>query len=141
MNFDETKRVYLEDGVGWNPLKKRHYADFYLELRHGTQRAVNALVMPLTKGQDGGPTPKIIVAQDGQAKVEGGLTVEIPLDKVDFATVNDVIILGQVREWSLGPIDQATLDSLPESIHERLVNEANLLYGGKGPLPSGGGGN
>ena len=44
------------------------------------------LYMPLTKGQDGGPTPKIIVAQDGQAKVEGGLTVEIPLDKVDFAS-------------------------------------------------------
>jgi hypothetical protein len=140
MNYDETKRVYLEDGVGWNPLKKKPYADFYLELRHGTQRAVGAIVRPLTRGSEGGPAPKIIVAQDGQAKVEGGLVVEIPLDKVDFTAVNDIILLGQVKEWSFGPVDQATLDGLPEKVQERLVNEANALYGEQGPLVKGGGG-
>lgn len=141
MNTEQTKRVYLDDGGGgWNPLKKRPYADFYLELRHGTQRAVNAIVRPLTKGEGGGPAPKIVVNQDGEPKVEGGLTVEIPLDKVDFTAVNDVILLGQVKEWSFGPVNQETLDGLPEILQERLVNEANDLYGKQGPLPKGGGG-
>lgn len=139
MNTEQTKRVYLEDGGGGlNPFKKKPYADFYLELRHGTQRAVNAIVRPLTKGEGGGPAPKIVVNQDGQPKVEGGFVVELPLDKIDFTAVNDIILLGQVKEWSFGPVDQETLDGLPEGLSERLVNEANALYGNAGPLPKGG---
>ena len=136
--MNETKRFYLEDGGGWNPLKKRPYADFYLALRHGTQRAVQAIARPLTKGEGGGAAPKIVVGGDGEAKVEGGITLELSLDKIDFTAINDVIILGQVREWSFGPVNQETLDGLTEELYERLVNEANELYGGQGPLPKGG---
>lgn len=140
MNIEQTKRIYFEDGVAFNPLKKRAYADFYLELRHGTQKAVNTIVRPFTKGEDGGPAPKIVVTGGGEPKVEGGLTVEIQIDKIDFTAVNDVILLGQVKEWSFGPVNQETIDSLPELLHERLVNEANELYGKQSPLPEGGGG-
>jgi hypothetical protein len=139
MEIDKTKRVYLE-GEGWNPLKKRPYADFFLEIRHGTQRAVNAIVRPVTRGGEGIDSPRLVIGGDGDPKVEGTMKVEIPLDKVDITGVNDAILLGQVKEWSFGPVDQATLDSLPDDLVKWLVNEANKLYGGQGPLAKGGGG-
>jgi hypothetical protein len=141
MEIESTKRVYLGDeGGGWNPLKKRPYADFYRELRHGTQKAVNAIVRPLTRSSENGQAPRLVVSNDGDPKVEGGMNVEIPLDKIDITAVNDVILLGQIAEWSFGPVDQATLDGLPDDLVNILVKEADSLYGGQGPLAKRGGG-
>jgi hypothetical protein len=64
----------------------------------------------------------------------------LPVDKIDFEAINDLIILGQVKEWSLGPITQETIDALPDSVRARLVSALNQLYGGQSPLPSSGGG-
>ena len=72
-------------------------------------------------------------------KVEGVERVEIDLGKVNWDEVNDAIIVGQVKAWSFGPVNQETLDNLPEGIRGRLVQEANKRYGR--PLPGGGGGN
>jgi hypothetical protein len=136
MEISQTKRVYLEPG-GF--LKKRAWADFFLELRHGTQRAVNELVRPFAVVPEG--NAKIQVGEDLQPKYIGGKTVEIEVNKVDWTAVDDIILLGQIKEWSFGPVDQATLDSLPDEVVKTLVNEANLIYGKQGPLPKGGGGN
>ena len=137
----ETKKVELDEGGGFGPFKKRPYAVFYVELRHGTQKAINALTRPLLKYPDGKP-PKLTI-QEGEEgpKVEGPTTVEVDLGAIDYDVVNDTIIVGQVKEWSFGPVDQETLDGLPERIRGRLVNECNLLYGNMGPLAEGGDGN
>lgn len=137
----ETKKVELDEGGGFNLLKKRPYAVFYVELRHGTQKAVNVLTRPFLKYPDG-KSPVLTIREGEEApKVEGPTTVEVDLGAIDNTAVNDLIIVGQVKEWSFGEVDQATLDGLSEKIRERLVNECNLLYGNMGPLAKGGGGN
>ncbi len=135
----ETKKVELDGGGGFGPFKKKLYAVFYVELRHGTQRAVNALTRPLLKFPDKPPT--LTVKGEGELKVEGGQSVDIDLAAVNWDEVNDAIIVGQVKEWSFGEVDQETLDGVTEQIRGRLVKECNLLYGNMGPLAKGGGGN
>ncbi len=131
----ETKKVELDEGGGGS------YAVFYVELRHGTQKAANALTRPFLKYPDG--KPPVLTVREGEEvpKVEGPTKVEVDLGAIDHTAVNDTIIVGQVKEWSFGPVDQATLDGLPEKIRGRLVNECDLLYGNMGPLVKGGGGN
>jgi len=127
-----TKRIEFEGGG---------YAVLCLQLKHGTQKAVNAILRPLMKTPDGGTVATLSVQEgDGKTKVEGPTEVQIELAQVDFTAVNDIILLKQVNEWSFGPVDQATLDVVPEPIIERLVEEANGLYG-EVPLAKGGGGN
>ncbi|MBA7655823.1 hypothetical protein ES703_63732 [subsurface metagenome] len=133
----ETKKVEL----GFGPSKKRLYAVFYLELRHGTQKAVNALTRPFLKYPDGKPPTLSMKEGEEGPKVEGPTAVEVDLGAIDYDVVNDTIIVGQVKEWSFGEVDQAMLDGLPERIRGRLVKECNLLYGNMGPLAKGGGGN
>ena len=128
----ETKKVELDEG---------ETAVFYVELRHGTQKAVNALTRPFLKYPDG-KTPVLTIKEGEEGpKVEGPTTVKVDLAAIDYDVVNDMIIVGQVKEWSFGPIDQETLDGLPERIRGRLVQECNLLYGNMGPLAKGGDGN
>lgn len=135
----ETKKVELDEGGGFGPFKKRPYAVFYVELRHGTQKAVNALTRPFLKYPDN--SPKLTLKNDDEVKVEGPTTVEVDLGAIDYDAVNDAIIIGQVKEWPFGEVDQKTLDGLSERIRGRLVKECNLLYGNMGPLAKGGGGN
>lgn len=136
----ETKKVELDGAGGFGPFKKRPYAVFYIELRHGTQRAVNALTRHLLKFPD--TPPKLTISGEDGLKVEGGQTAEVDLAAVNWDEVNDAIIIGQVKEWSFGPVvDQETLDGISEEMRGRLVNECNLLYGKMGPLAKGGDGN
>jgi hypothetical protein len=74
-------------------------------------------------------------------KIEGATTVEVDMAKVDWDAVNDAIIIGQVKEWTFGPVSQEILDDLPEGMRERLKAECDRLYGTNNPLPRGGGGN
>ena len=127
----ETKKVELDEG---------ETAIFYVELRHGTQKAVNALTRPFLK-YPGGNSPKLTI-QEGEDRptVEVPTKVEVDMKLIDFDAVNDAIIVGQVKEWSFGPVDQETLDGITERIRGRLVQECNLLYGNMGPLAKGGDG-
>ncbi len=128
----KTTRLELEDG---------NYADFFQELRHGTQKAVNTLTRPFLK-YPGGKTPKLTLKDgDEKPKVEGATVVEVDMAKVDWDAVNDSIIVGQVKEWSFGPVNNETLDNLPATIRAKLKNECDRLYGAQGPLQRGGGGN
>lgn len=117
------------------------FAVFFTETRHGTQRVVNALTRPFLKYPDGKPPTLTLQGEDRKPKVEGGTTVEVDLAAVDYDAVNDVIIVGQVQEWSFGPVNQETLDSIPEDVRAKLVQKANELYGTTGPFVKGGGGN
>lgn len=128
----KTKRVELSEG---------QWAEFYLELRHGTQRRINEIVRPLMKTAQGAAIVKAAV-QEGQApKVEAPTELVVDMAQVDYTAVNELTILGQVKAWSFGDlVDRATLDGVPDTMFEALVEEANKLYG-QGPLASGGGGN
>lgn len=129
----KTDRVDLGDG---------QFAEFFQELRHGTQKAVNLITRPFLNYGKGKATISVEAADDGndpKTKVEGVEKVEIDLGKVNWDEVNDAIIVGQVKTWSFGPVSQETLDSIPESVRAALVAECNKRYGR--PLAEGGGGN
>ena len=128
----KTERVDLGDGL---------FAVFFTETRHGTQRAVNALTRPFLKYPDGKPPTLSLQGEDQKLTVEGSKTVEVDLAAVDYDAVNDAIIVGQVKEWDFGPVNQATLDGIPEDVRAVLVQKVNELYGATGPLAKGGGGN
>lgn len=130
----ETKKLKIE-GNGFGPFKKGHYAVFYIEMLHGTQKVVNALTRPYLK-PDGDQPATLTVEEDGQPKIEGSKKLKIDLVTVDFDAVKDAILLGQIKEWSFGPVDQVTLDGLPLSIRDLLVAEIEQLY--SGPLAKGG---
>lgn len=134
----KTVKVELNGSKGFlGPFKKADYAVFYQELLHGTQRAVNAISRPhLTYPEGSRPT---LVVEGEDLKVEGAKTVDIDLIAVDWDAVNDVIIIRQVKEWSFGPVTQETLDGLPKTVRDGLVNEANRLYAKQRPLARGGG--
>jgi len=128
----ETTKVELDEGI----------AVFYVELRHGTQKAINVLTRPFLTFPD--QPPKLTVKGEGEVKVEGGKSVELDVEAVirkHGDEIDDLMIVGQVKEWSFGPVNQETLDGLPERIRGRLVKECNLLYGNMGPLAKGGDGN
>lgn len=136
----KTIKVDLGGGNGFGPFKgKGNYAVIYQDLRHGTQRSVNELTRPLMQFPDGKP-PKLTLGQDGPT-VQGATAVEIDLDKVDFDAVNDLIIIGQVKEWTFGPVDQETLDDIPEKVRAVLVQKVNELFGAAVPLAHSGDGN
>jgi len=128
----EAKTERLELGNG-------DYAVFYLETRWGTQKTVNALTRPFLKYPDG-QSPKL-AAEKGKPVIQGAVEGEIDLKEIDLDAVNDAIIVGQIREWSFGPVDQATLDGLPETIREKLKLNCDRLFGNQSPLPPAGGGN
>jgi len=135
----KTVKVELNGSKGFGPFKKADYAVFYQELLHGTQRAVNAITRQFLNYPEGQKPPTMVVEGD-DLKFEGAKTIDIDLTAVDWDAVNDLIIVGQVKEWSFGPVvDQETLDGLPERIKEGLVKEVNQLYGKQRPLPKGGG--
>lgn len=130
----ETKKIKLE-GNGFGPFKKGHYVVFFAEMRHGTQKAVSALTRPYLK--PAGDQPATLKVEDGgPATFEGSTSLEVDMMKVDWDAVNDVIILGQVKEWSFGPVDQSTLDDMPRTLRDRIIEEINKIY--SGPLPKGG---
>jgi hypothetical protein len=135
-----TIKVDLTDGKAWNPLKKRDSAVFFKEVRHGTQKAVNAMTRKFLTFPNG-QNPKLVVTGEKDMRIEGVESIDVDLAKVDFDAVNDVLILGQVKEWSFGPVDQEILDGLSEDMRNKLVEAINKLYGESGPFPKGGGAN
>jgi hypothetical protein len=102
-------------------------AELYEQLRHGTARRIQEVYQPYHdlpdyKAAMGLPTVKERVTRLTQI-----------ISQVDMIRAGDVLILGQIKEWTLGEISQATLDDMPEKQHEKLIREANKLY--EPPLP------
>ena len=117
------------------------YAFFYPAIKHGTQRIVSALTRPFLKFPEGKSPKLTLKGEDQQPVIEGDTEVNVDLAAMDYDAINDAIIVGQVKEWSFGSVNQAILDSLDETTREQLKNECNRLYGTQGPLAKGGDGN
>lgn len=130
----EAKTTTLDLGDGQS-------AVLYQEIKHGTQKVVNQLTRPFLEYADG-KSPRLTIKEgEEKPKVEGSATVQVDMSKVDWDMVNDAIIVGQVKEWTFGAVNQATLDVVPEPMREALKKECDRLYGENGPLAKGGGGN
>lgn len=126
----KTERIDLGNG---------DHASLYVDFRHGTQKATNLLTWPALIFPEG-ESPKIV--NDGDKfKFEGSKPTGIDWAMIDWDTFYDEMIIGQVKEWSFGPVDHETLDALPVNIRASLVKQVDRLYGEISPLAKGGGGN
>jgi hypothetical protein len=103
-------------------------AELYEEVTHGTSRRVQDIYRPfLTK-------PEVMKAlETGTEEERLAKLYELIAPTADVTGAADALIIGQVKEWTIGgqalPVTQATLDGLPERKRETLVQEANKLYG------------
>ncbi len=108
-------------------------AVLYKELRHGTSRKVQEIYRPyLTK-------PEVVEAlKTGTDEEKLKKLYDIVAPTADITGAADILILGQVKEWTVGgqslPVTQESLDNLPERKRDKLAKEANTLYGDV-PLP------
>lgn len=125
----ETVKVDLPNGAT---------AELYAEMKHKTQRAVEAMTrqyltypegvgkMKVTQGEDGGP----LQTKVGVDKVE----VTIDLKQIDWTAVMEIIILNQVASWSFGEVTSEVLDEQSEAVYGSLKAQVNALYQGVFPL-------
>ena len=116
-------------------LGKERYALLYPYLRHGTKRRVESANRKYLKYS----TDTVKVAE-GQSIKDAAKGVEVILDiaHADFTEANDLLILGQVAEWSLGAVTQEVLDTLDEATYETLLKRIDEEVN-KDPLPGSGG--
>lgn len=124
----ETKRFELGEG-GF--LRKGPYAEFYVEMKHGTAAAVANITREYLSFPGG--DSKVTVTQeekDGPLKVEGKINkIDIDIGKMDFNASNEIIILKQVSKWSFGEVTAEVLADLPETMFDKLKAIADKLYG------------
>jgi len=121
----ETKRFDLGGGDS---------AELYVELLHGTTRKVQAIYRPYL----GRPEVQEVLNSEMPEDEKVRALYKLVGDSADIAGATDLLLLGQVKEWSFGPVTQENLDGITEKKREKLVLEANALYGDL-PLPIGGG--
>lgn len=116
-------------------LGKERYVFLYPYLRHGTKRRVESANRKYLKYS----TDTVKVAE-GQSIKDAAKGVEVILDiaHADFTEANDLLILGQVAEWSLGAVTQEVLDTLDEATYETLLKRIDEEVN-KDPLPGSGG--
>ena len=121
----ETKRVDLANG---------QWAEFYLELKHRTAKAVADLSRPYLTFPGGSSTIKVSQGKDGDLKAVGNAKeIIVDIGKMDFNAQNEAIILNQVKEWSYGEVTAEVIGELSEKEFDQLKEIANDLYK-QGPL-------
>lgn len=104
------------------------------ELKHGTARRVEAVNRKYLHYS----VPSVKV-EEGQTLSEAAKNVAVELDlNADFTEANDILLLGQVEEWTFGPVNQEVLDGLPEKTRDLILQKCDELYT-KSPLPGSGG--
>lgn len=93
------------------------------EMKHKTVRLIGIEVRKYFS------QTKLSIPQDGRAPmISGG--VDVDFSKIDFTAVNDIMILGQVTEWSFGPkVDQDTLDEMSEESYSEIREILDGMYG------------
>lgn len=121
----ETFRIDLGDG---------DWADIYKEVLRVTARLHQAEMrkyMTITdKVGEGG---KMLLSEMEKLKEMPKPDFYINFADVDDDAINEIYILNQVAEWSLGPVDKETIDKgMTNKQYRTLVQEMDGLYK---PLP------
>lgn len=129
----ETVKVDLPDG---------NTAEMYAEMKHKTQRAVEAMTRQYLTYPEGAGKLKVSQGEDGEGSVKVKPTVKelevtIDLERIDWTAVNEAIILNQVASWSFGDVTAEVLGNQSEDVFNALKAKVNEMY--KFPLPKSGG--
>lgn len=103
-------------------------AEMYVEMRHGTVRAVEKIYRPYFEKPE---YQEILKIESFEARQEALMPLVVGSE--DIARATDIMLLGQIKSWTFGGVTQAVLDDLPERKHQLLTQEANRLY--EAPLP------
>jgi len=110
-------------------LENQDYAEFYVELKHKTQKACAELSRQYLTFGDGNKIIQVEQEEDGTTKVKGDPNkVNVDISKIDFTAINEAIILNQVASWSFGEVSRAVMEELSEANFNKLVEKANGLY-------------
>jgi hypothetical protein len=97
-------------------------AELFEQLKHGTARRIQEIYQPYQSRSEYQEALKIPDIKERTRCLQGIIS------QVDLTLANDTMILGQIKEWTLGDITQAVLDDMPEDKHQILSKEANRLY-------------
>jgi hypothetical protein len=97
-------------------------AELYEQLRHGTARRIQEIYQPYESVPAYQEAMKIPDIKERASKLQSIIL------GADLTRASDAMIIGQIKEWTLGEISQTVLDDMPESKHAILIREANRLY-------------
>jgi hypothetical protein len=97
-------------------------AELYEQLRHGTARKIQEVYQSYESLPGYQEAMKIPDIKERAGKLQSIIS------GIDLTRASDVLLIGQIKEWTLGEISQAVLDDMPESKHAILTREANRLY-------------
>lgn len=113
------------------------WAKILPEITHGTSRRVEAANRKYLKF-----SVATVKVAEGQPLAEAAKGVEVELDiaNADFTEANDLLILGQVAEWSFGEVSQEVLDTIPEALRDELLKKCDEVYSSRPLAGSGGNG-
>jgi hypothetical protein len=105
-------------------LGDNEYALMYDEMRHGTSRKVQAVYEPYVNTEE---AQELIKSLDNGAEGVADKLHKL-VGSASSVMATDVMILGQVEEWSFGEISQEVLDNMPERKRRILSDKCDELY-------------
>lgn len=103
------------------------YAELFEQLKHGTARRIQEIYAHY---QSNPAYQEAIRLSELKERIKA---LQAIVSEEDLTRANDVMILGQIKQWTFGEISQAVLDNISEGQHQILSAEANRLYAP--PLP------
>lgn len=115
----ETERVDLANG---------QWAEFYLELKHKTAKAIADLSRQYMTFPGGSSTIKVTQEEDKLKAIGNAQEIEIDIGRMDFTAQNEALILNQVKAWSYGEVSSEVLGERSEKEFDQLKEIANDLY-------------
>jgi hypothetical protein len=130
-----TVKVDLPDG---------NTAEFYADIKHKTQRAVEEVTRAYLTYPEGAGKLKVSQEDGGGIKTKtavGELEVTVDLARIDWTAVKEIIILNQVASWSFGEVTAAVLGEQSEAVFGALKKATDKLYEDNFPLQKSGGAN
>lgn len=120
-----------------------NWADFFVEMKHKTQRAVEERTREYLTYPEGVGKLKLSQGEDGETvqvkAAVGEVEVTVDLDRIDWIAVSELIILNQVASWSFGEVTVEVLGEQSEAVYEILKAKVNELYQSNSPFLAGSG--
>ena len=116
-------------------LRGNNWAELYVEMKRITARLHEAEIRKHMRPLD--ETPMLASELRSEAR-KWPEDFVIDTAAVDSGRVAEHYMLHQVKEWSFGPVDQATIDDMPKHAFDELRAEIDRRYV-PNPLPASGG--
>ncbi len=101
------------------------WAELYVEVKQVTSRLHEAEVRKHVRPLEDEPLLMSELSAGQKPWPSDGI---VNAAAVDQSRVAEIYALYQVKAWSLGPVDQQTIDDLPKKLFNRLREEIDKLY-------------